>query len=142
MVGPSDRPMLTVLQDRGEHEQIHIALVAPNHNLAYFSRLRHRVLSLMTIPVIQSPKPRCPLSRQSHSPKLSPQQRFSCMRIEAVESRARLAIGLFFIGILSTVGLSLVSYLRTSRELGESTPFPDRLVLTPTPSPTPEEKSR
>jgi signal transduction histidine kinase len=41
------------------------------------------------------------------------------MRIKAVESRARLAIGLFFIGILSTVGWSLVSYMRTSRELSD-----------------------
>src|SRR5262249_47891737 len=41
------------------------------------------------------------------------------MWIKAVESRARLAIGLFFIGILSTVGLSLVSYLRTTQELSD-----------------------
>ncbi|HKF56088.1 MAG TPA: hypothetical protein VKJ45_11605, partial [Blastocatellia bacterium] len=39
------------------------------------------------------------------------------MWIKAVESRARLAIGLFFIGILATIGLSLVSYLRTTQEL-------------------------
>jgi PAS domain S-box-containing protein len=41
------------------------------------------------------------------------------MWIKAVESRARLAIGLFFIGILATIGLSLVSYLRTTQELSE-----------------------
>src|SRR5262245_11877628 len=49
------------------------------------------------------------------------------MWIKAVESRARLAIGLFFIGILSTVGLSLVSYLRTSRELSDQVSTQTRL---------------
>jgi PAS domain S-box-containing protein len=49
------------------------------------------------------------------------------MRIKAVESRARLAIGLFFIGILSTIGLSLVSYLQTSKELSEQFSMQTRL---------------
>src|SRR5215813_5300170 len=49
------------------------------------------------------------------------------MRIKAVESRARLAIGLFFIGILSTVGLGLVSYLKTSRELSDQVSTQTRL---------------
>jgi signal transduction histidine kinase len=52
------------------------------------------------------------------------------MRIKAVESRARLAIGLFFIGILSTVGLSLVSYLRTSSELSDQFAMQTRLQAT------------
>src|SRR5262249_38174849 len=49
------------------------------------------------------------------------------MWIEAVESRARLAIGLFFIGILSAVGLSFVSYLRTTQELSDELSAQTRL---------------
>src|SRR5262249_14950536 len=49
------------------------------------------------------------------------------MRIKAVESKARLAIGLFFIGILSTLALSLVSYLRTTQELSDQVSTQTRL---------------